>query len=412
VTRFDRSDDILFQATDVTRDVDLTPYVKECSVRYDLSHRVSEATLSLTSWPPGVQYWDYITVWAGLAPRVPSGPDDPATHGGLERFAGYVWDPSFDLWTPRATMLARGPLILADRMRVPTDEELDAVSSPPLTVDYSAPGIDMSRNPDTSAAWRGQDMITWALTKSGLAAKIGPIGGTDHILGSAAFDQFVWRRQESALQFVEKLDAISMGYRTYDAMPCTCADPVKNVLRTRIDMLPDVENVVCTFWEGRDLFAGSSLQRAPSLIRNCVRVEGWNPGTGPMVYVATGAHPVPPADWPVGVTYLDTETISSGLIELDLPPDPQTYDQGISAKEIADWTLAQRLHDWWTMTAVTWRDDPITAGNSIYVNAPHLGGDLACNQAWWVQAVEVTVGPGSFRQRLNLRAPKYWGQPT
>lgn len=399
-----RSDGVLFSAT--ANGLDISGYVSEATITYDLQRRISECSLKLHEWPSGVDFWDVLSVSAGLVVNTPTGPNDPTNQGLLERFRGFVWDPGHDLWPMSSTMLGRGPLILADRQKVPSDEEMDAIKNPPVSVQYEAPGVDLSVNPDTNAAWCDSDMITWVLGKCGLTSRIGVIGGLPHILGSQAFDQFCWSRRESGLSFIEKLDSMGMGWRTYELPPCCCVDGSKTIYRTRMSMLPDVGNVRATFWEGRDLLAGSSLQRSPSMIRNVVRVEGWNPGDYPQVSVKVGVHPVPP---PNVTNPLDTEYFSSSLIE-NTDPDPPT---GVSTSEVADWLLEEKLHDWRQGTIETWRDDAIGAGQSVYVNSPRLGGraDTECNQAFWVQSVTIKVSPGKFRQTLKIYAPAYWTGP-
>lgn len=400
-TRFDR---IVFQA--IAGGIDISERVVEASISFDLSRRISECTLKLTEWPTGVEFWDDLDIYCGLTSRTPSDAIDPATNGALHRFTGYVWDPSFDLFPSSRTMQGRGPLILAERQRVPFDEEMDIVSKSWGEQYFTAAGIDMSANPDTAATWRGQDMIEWVLTKSGLASKIStPLGGTAHVLGLTAFDQFVWRRQESALEFVEKIDKIGLGFRTYELPPCSAPSATRPIVRTCISMIPNVGGVKATFWEGRDLFAGASLTRSPSLIRNCVRVSGFNPGDYTFPAVEYGAHPVPP---PGIVNPLDTESFESSLLEVDEPDG--TYE-GVSCREVARWLLEERRHDWWEITCSTWRDDAIGAGESVYVNSPRMIGN-STGQAWWVQSVTIRVGPGAkFRQDLKLRAPAYWSGP-
>lgn len=399
-----RSDHLLFQV--IANEIDITAYVNECSISFDLSRRVSEASLRLREWPAGVQYWDTLDIYAGCWPDDDSGPDDGFTHGMLHRFTGFVWDPGHNLWPMSSDMLGRGPLILAERQTVPSDEELDALAHPEWPVQYLAPGVDLSADPDTQLPWHDYDMVAYVLGFCGLTDRIDNIGGNPHLLGTAAYDQFCWTRRESGLSCIEKLDLPSMGFRTYDAMPCCVSDPTRTIRRTRVDMLPDVVTTKATFLEGRDLFAGSNMKRAPSLIKNCVRVEGWNDGGGPMLWVSMGAHPVPPSGIP---NFLDTEYFSSPLIERDTVD----WATGFSAKEMADWTLEQRIHDWREVTAETWRDDPITAGESLYVNSPRLGGSALaeCNQNFWVQAVEIKIAPGTWRQTFRLRAPAYWTGP-
>src|SRR5512146_193451 len=120
-TRFDK---VLLSAT--ANSIDISGYISEASIIFDLSRRVSECSLRLYEWPSGVNYWDTLDVSCGLEVV------DAYTHGALHRFTGYVWDPGHELWPMRSTMLGRGPLILAERMKVPTDEELAQIQNPPV----------------------------------------------------------------------------------------------------------------------------------------------------------------------------------------------------------------------------------------------------------------------------------------
>lgn len=380
-TRIDaRTFTVTVDGTDISDDV------LSLRLRFGFDLRVSEAEVTIRQYPvsASIDYWKALVIDCG---RVGTG-----CTGSYRRFDGYVYDLDYSLWPYAVKIIGRGPLVLAQRVKVPEDDEADGTTS--LTAEYEAPGIDMSLNPDTEAEWTDAEMVTWVLGKCGLAGRLGQIGGVGRLLGSYAFDQFVWRRGQSGLEFLESLDQIALGQRTFERLG-------GQIVRAQTGFFAPFSQVEATFNEGADLLEGATLNRSAKDARNRVVVQGWDDGGGAMLAVETAGHPAPPP----GVAW-ETEFLSSPLIELD---EPAIDGYGLSCREVAQWLIGEVSHTWIEATFPTWRDDPVSPGDVVYLNSPHLGPN---NQSMWVKHVEVEIDErGAFTQTLTLRAPAYWPGP-
>ncbi len=362
-----------------------------CSYGYDL--RIAEATLHFHELPSGLTNWSTVSISMG---RVGTG-----TTGLTQRFAGYCYDTTWELWPLTMTVPCKGHLVLADVVRVPEDEEAEA-DGLPLVAEYLAPGLDLSADPSSGAAWTDADMVTYVLGECGLAAKIvaGGIGGTGKYLGQLAFDQFVWKRGQSGLQYIEALDQFCLGYRTYDT--------IAGIRRTQVSpRTPFLDNRIDVNEAGH-LLEGSSTTVQLAATANRIVVEGMNYGGYSLVAVETAAH----VSAPPGITYV-THAFKSPMIELDEPDDVDNI--GLSCREVAQWLLTEKNSKYFESNLVTWQDDLFVPGDTVYQNSPHMGGPNAessfgegVQQSLWIRRADCEIGAdGAFTQRLNLRAVAY-----
>jgi len=388
-----RIDSILLQVT--AGALDLSPQCLDVTIRLGYDLRVSECEITLTSLATTVAYWDALVIHAGTHSTGGDTASDIAGQAnGIKRFDGYVTDINFDDWPNSVKLKGNGPLVLAQRMVVQADSEalhasLTVAEALAIPSKYDAPGIDMSANPDTNAPWTDADMVTWVLGQCGLAGRIDAkgIGGTGHILGSLAFDQFVWRRGQSALSFIEDLEKVCLGFRTFEVLGGTIA-------RANTSPRAPFELTVYTFLEGTDVgfdAAQATLGWSALEIRNRAVVQGYDAGGGPEVAVVIGAV----STLPPGILY-DSIELSSPMIENSFTADGGT---GLACDEVANWLLAERAYPILEGPVPTWRDDPFSPGQVIYLNAPAL----AVNQSMWLKAVEIRVTSDSFTQTLTLK---------
>ncbi len=354
---------------------------------YDL--RVNEATVNFANVPDEWNPWDTLVINTGLQS---TGSD---TTGLFKRFDGYALDPATSNWPYSPKLIGRGGLILADKLLATTDAYGDALLSPVTPQSWWdlasstgwVDGIDLTNG--SSAGQTDIQMITHILTLCGLAGRINFIGGQDTVyLGTVAWDQFVWRRDQSGLSTIEMIDKM-FKYRTYENL-------AGQILRAATSSFAPFEYTIYTLNEGADIFAGSSITRDVQNIKNMVTVQGYDDGSGPFVYVAAGGVSI----LPPGVAY-QTETLNSPLIEKTQRSDS---GGGISCEEVAQWMLNDLKYPMIEATIVTWRDEPFQPGMVIYVNAPHL---LGINQSVWIKSVTIDVAPGSFTQTLVVRAQDY-----
>lgn len=384
-----RIDKVVYSVTVGGVDV-TTKVVLPLTWTYGFDLRIAEATLRFHELPAGLTNWSEVSISAG---RVGTG-----TTGVVQRFSGYCYDTTWELWPLTMTVPCRGHLVLADVVKVPEDEEAEQEGLP-LVAEYLAPGIDLSANPNTGAAWTDTDMVLWVLNKCGLGTKVIAIGGTGQTLGTLAFDQFTWKRGQSGLQYIESLDQICLGYRTYDTVGGirrTLVSPRTPFLDNRIDVN-----------EAGHLLAGSNTTVQLASTANRVVVTGMDYGGLAMVAIETDTHVAAPP----GAAYV-THYFRSPMIELD-EPDPDGI--GLSCREVAQWQLLEKNSKYFESNLVTWQDNLFTPGDTAYQNSPHMGGPNELSsfgegvqQSLWIRRATGEIGAdGSFTQRLNLRAVAY-----
>lgn len=355
---------------------DITEYVLRARVRLDFGLRVPEAEVYVHDLPNGLGTWSPLQVVAGCVGEYASGP--------VQRFDGYVIDPEHELWPQAKALRGKGQLYLAERCVVPQDEEAD-LEGLPLAAEYLAPGIDMSCHPTTYADWTDAQMVTWLLQQAGLGARIGLIQGNPHLLGTQAFEQFVWRRGQSALSFIEELDRISCGFRTYEST---------NGLIYRVKASPNApfDSTRVDINESIHILPGARIVKSTKDARSRFVVTGFDDGAGQVVAVESIDHVAPPP----GVS-VETMTFNSPLLERDEPGD--TTD-GLSCREVAQWMAAEYGQAMFEATVPTWLDHPFVPGALAYLNSPRLAGVM---QTLWVRGIEIDVTPNSFTQTLTLR---------
>lgn len=370
--------------------LDISDKVTSIRLRFGFDLRISEAEIELSDLPTTIAYWDTLVVSAGC---LSTGGD---TAGLVERFNGYVYDFDAGHWPSVPKMTGRGPLIVAERLVCPDDLQTDHRADPlanPADYKDDAPGIDLSANPDTDADWTDADMVTWLLGQANLTGQIDPtngIGGTGRLLGTIAPEAFTWRRGTSALAFVEELDRVCIGFRTFERLDGLIARTLTSPLT------PFLDNRV-TFLEGTDLLEGATVNRAGKDERNRCVVTGFDDGTGAETFVGVAAIP----NLPPGID-LETDTVTSPLIEVSNAADV-VGGAGLSCEEVAAWRLDEVTREYIEITFPTWRDDVLSPGDTVYVNAPHL---LGTNQTLWLKTLELAVAGGesvSFTQTLTCR---------
>lgn len=388
-----RSDKVLYTVTVDSVDV-TSKVVLPLRASYGFDLRIAEASLRFRELPTGLTNWSTVQISMG---RVGTG-----TTGNVQRFDGYCFDTTWELWPHTMQVPCKGPLIIADVARVPEDEYADQIPyGLPAVAEYLAPGIDLSVNPDTGANWRDSDMVTWVLTKCGLASKIVFIGGIGKYLGTIAFDQFIWRRGQSGLGYIEELDKIALGFRTYDT--------IAGIRRTQTSpRTPFLDDRIDTN-EATHLLEGTVNTAQLAETANRIVVTGMDYGGYPMVAVETAGHVSPPP----GLAYI-TYPFSSPMIELDEPDNVDNL--GLSCREVAQWLIEEKNRRFYDVQIVTWQDNLFVPGNTVYVNAPHLAGPSIGTwsgsgilQSMWIRRVDTEIAEnGAFTQRLHVRAADYY----
>jgi hypothetical protein len=262
-------------------------------------------------------------------------------------------------------------------------------------VDMSSQAYNEQLDPPEGYGHSDEVMVTTILFIAGLATATDPaadgILGTGRTLGSVCGGKgFEWDKGSSALSWIESLEQVTLGYRTFDAMDGT-------IKRQQISTVPSA-TADWTFTEGVDIFRASESETILDT-RNEVVVSGWNGDKTERTYTARGTNP-----WLVGTEAGGTATqwylsqrIDSPMIEQS---DTIGGTAGISAREVASWQLAELNRRVERVTLTTPRDDLVQPGQTVAIAAPiRLGID---DVNYWVQNVDVSADRrGSFSQVLT-----------
>lgn len=377
---------------------DQSAKVERVRCRFGWDQRVCECDGDFPLSLPYPSGYETLLVQAGLTADSILHPVSDTFGPSTTRFNGLVINTAVQHWPYTMKPQGRGWLTLADRLTVPDDawaNYLNPFVNPnPLATPskYDPPGIDMTNN---GAGQTDSAQVLYVLNAAGLTPRIqtypSDIGGLPYLLGTQvkAFEQFVWRRGQSGLQYIESLDAM-YGFRTFE-------NPSGYIVRQLTSTLvPQFSTVQYTLNENTDIIEGASITRDIENVRNRIEVQGWDPGDGSNVWAAFGsASPLPP-----GIT-LVSETFSSSLVEKFQQTDA---GDGLACDTAANYWRQQLQYPMLEAVVPTWRDDPFKPGDVVYLNAPHL---LGVNQAMRLKHLEIEVTPTTFTQYLTLRAQDY-----
>jgi hypothetical protein len=341
---------------------------------------VARATITYMDVPTGHEFGNLVTITAG------------ATNGtSALRFSGRIAE-DFDYQPDEPSTIVSVPCVghlhRAERYKTPTNTNTPEV-----------PGMDMV-NGGAGATDRAQVMAV--LDACGLSSHYSAanIGGWSNLLGTqtgtatkGVRQHFVWKVGETGLSYIQKLDAIGLGYRTFDSGG--------SIVRRRIIARPHPTTSAATFTEGVDIFKGGRGRHSIRETANRVTAAGFNYGDGPVQWTATGVHPKAAT---TGVSYVDWEPPQNPnpMIEKVQPSDPGT---GRSAREVAEWHLMDRNHVRLEPTFTTYRDDVLGAGDTISVEWPAV----EMGQTFWVRHLRDRVDDEGWTRELQCTAPAQVG---
>jgi hypothetical protein len=382
-----RFDPILLTVTAAGNDISQS--VETAKIHLGFQRRFAEATLTFLETPAYWSAWDTLLIAAGINANDMS--------GSQTRFNGYCLDPSTTHWPYVPQLVGQGALAIADRTIVTADAYADTILAPSTPAKWwdiatssgYVDGIDLTQGDVNGKT--DSNMVTFILTTCGLASRIATpsdIGGLAPLLGSYAFDQFVWRVKQSALQAIEELEKVSGGtFVTYE----TLDGHIKRSQQTAFAPF----SPVFTFDEGTHILEGATVTREVGNIKNRVIVTGYDDGSGPYTYMGTsGVTILPP-----GSIY-QVESYPCSMLE----SDTNAQGVGMSCEAVSNLLLPLLAYPMLNVTLPTHWDYPFEPGQVVYVNAPHL---LGVNQAMWVQEVEIMVTPTDFTQTLTLKGADY-----
>jgi hypothetical protein len=224
-------------------------------------------------------------------------------------------------------------------------------------------------------------------TPSGESSMSG-IGGTGLLLGKTVAQGnsvFTWDTGSSGLSFIQKLDGMCLGYRTFETASGA-------IVRQQISAKPS-NSPSATFYEHFDIYRASTIDTILEA-KNRIKVNGWqknkeNKKEDEVTATADAVNPYLPSGWYV------QQAISSGLIEKKMTADA---GDGLSCEMVADWMLAELNVRRIRANFTTQRADNIAPGATIRIAATTR---LGIDQSFWVQEVACEVNRSNqFTQNL------------
>lgn len=352
--------------------------VISATTRHGFDMRVAEATVVTACKPSGIQPWDEVVITMG-------GTQSSAS----ARFTGYYAAYESQLYPKQTTLNCFGKLARARELESEVNVDMSSYAA------YLAGLDDGYGHADEVMV----STILYICKSSGSWVPLDEnvldgIEGTGTVLGLIAKADgqgvFEWREGESGLSFIERLDEISLGYRTYDSID-------EGIVRKQISSVPSGVSSY-TFTEGVDIFRASENTTVLDA-RNRIVVNGYEKTTlsgstetkDPISASAVGANPFlleqDGSQW-----YL-TQKVSSPMIEYET-------GAGISCQSVADWKLTELNNFLEKVSLTTPRDDLVSPGDIITVISPCRLG--ISSRDMWVQNVSNEISQAnSFLQTLT-----------
>ena len=324
------------------------------------------------------------------------------------RFWGYLVEFDYTLFPRSIDLLCRGPLVKAEFYECTSSGGLDLarftgtaylgdtdenmVRNVLQAVGLSTPGATVPGDPHFQVQIGEAD---------GTHPTTYPGTGTGKTLGVTNGAQFVWAEGQTALSYIEGIDAIScvggvapVGYRTFEQAAGT-------IIRAAVSAFAGTRSPYPVFTEGVDIESATG-QVTILDAKNRANVTGYNPGgvgAAPVNYSLQQSNPL--------LSGYVTAQVSSQLIEKARIADPGT---GISCEDVAAYTLNQQNRQLYKYTLTTPRDDlaltgtAIVPGSTIQIQPssdPSQPSRLGLSGFYYVQNAQTTVDEhGAFSVTL------------
>lgn len=325
------------------------------SLGYDLA--VGEAVVRLPIVSTAGTYYDDVTI----------------SVNGVPRWSGVLVEWNYALYPRAVTMVCRGRLQFAQQYRLEGEVDPDE-------------GLALA---DLLGAFSGTDeqIVQAVLDRAGVSTNGGSIGGTGTVLGTVAPEEFTWREGESALDYIHRIDTISLGYRTFE----TAGGQIfRSQISSRPSGSPDL-----TFTEGVDISDGSSA-RTVREAHNAARVGGYAVGdfADPRVWYEVSSNPFQSESNP------RVFNMTNPMIERK---SEASAGQGISCEAMANYWLGELNREVVHVTMTTPRTDLIGPGQVHLVQGPGGAADrLGTGEKLWVQRNNGNLDQsGAFSQTMQ-----------
>lgn len=309
------------------------------SLGYDM--HFGNAKVVVAGPNPGGTYFDDLSIVVS---------DGSQTHTW---FSGLLLAVDFDLYPQTVTLNARGRLWQAAQFKLTGDLFGVAQLKDGLFLD------DLIGAPSGT----DQDIVQAALAMASLG---GSIGGNSRVYGTIAPGEFAWKENESALSYIQRLDAISGGFRTFETTGGA-------IFRSQVSSVPG-GGINNTFEEGVDIASGSANKTVLESF-NAVRVSGYDVGDflEPRIFYVSGSGVIDGTN---------TFTFDSKMIERRAE---SSEGEGMSCEFLANFWLGQLNREIIKLTLVTPRNDDIGPGQVHQINGANR---LGTSDQLWVQRVD------------------------
>lgn len=326
------------------------PIYLEVTVTRGLDQAMATADISVPHpLPDYVKYWSKIQIVAGVTPFDASIPQQ----GAVVRFTGFVTSFSYQLWPPARVIHCQDVLVIASQTYTPEDMDLHGLT------DQQAVQQVLSGCGYNESTWIG----------------VTDDSGTGTILADIEEAQLFWELGETALAAIQKIDAVSLGWRTYATVGGA-------IVRTLINTNPNKVTGLWSFGEGVDILDGSIETEVIDPAQE-ITVDGFDGS------VTTTTDPNDdPFNWMnnsywIRFKFLQTQARGSGTI------DPQL---------IAQYILSQVSRRIVKVTFSTHLDILFQGQEVVGVQSEKLEVD----QKFWVQSVQLHVeASGALTQTIS-----------
>jgi hypothetical protein len=343
---------------DVT--IDGTPVdclAADWSLSYEQS--VGEASITLIIPPAGVgEYYSDVTI----------------TANGHLRFTGFLMQYDRVLYPRQGTIPVMGRLWRAQQFLL-----LEEFSNEEKGLHL----FDLAGGPATDQA-----IVQAVLDYIGLDTNGGVIGGTGRVMGATGPEEFVWKKDESALDYIQRIDKVSAGYRTFETAGGA-------IYRTQISSRPS-GTPDFTLTEGVDIASGTSTRTVRDAY-NAVRVAGYDVGdyADPRVFYIEESNPFQGGSNPTRV-FDHTDK----MIERRAESSPGS---GMSCEAMCNFFLGEYNREVVKVSLTTPRADVFGPGQIHLVQGPGGAPDrLGTGELLWVQRVAGHYDQsGAFNQSLE-----------
>lgn len=322
----------------------------QVTLGYDMAFATASVTCAGTN--PGGTYYDDVNIMVN----------------GEHWFSGLLLQVDYNLYPRQVTLQCKGRLWLANQYKLAGSDIDHNEGLPLLDLLGSETGSD-------------EQIVQAVLDRAGVSLNGGSIGGTGEQLGSVAPDQFSWRDGESALDYINRIDGISAGYRTFESTG-------GSIFRSNVSTVPD-GGTDMTFTEGFDIAQGQG-QRSVQEAFNAVRVSGYDVGDflDPRVFYVEEGSSV--------LNGTRVFTFNSPMIERRADSSPGF---GISCERVANYWLHELNREIIRLTMTTPRNDNIGPGQIHRINGAER---LGISNDLWVQRIDKTyAASGQISQSIT-----------